>query len=40
MQEINPVKIDFTVPERYMNAIHAGDEINFSVDDVDKYLKK
>ncbi len=32
MQEINPVKIDFTVPERYMNMIHAGDEITFTVE--------
>ena len=36
MQEISPVKIDFTVPERYMNAIHTGDEINFSVEGVNE----
>ena len=39
MQEINPVKIDFTVPERYMNKIHNGDEINFSVEGMNETYK-
>ncbi len=32
IQDIDPVKIDFTVPERYMNLVHYGDEITFSVE--------
>lgn len=39
MQEINPVKIDFTVPERYMNSIHPADEISFSVEGMNETFK-
>jgi len=39
MQQIDQVKIDFTVPERYMNAVHNGDEISFTVDGMNEPLK-
>ncbi len=32
IQEIDPIKIEFTVPERYMNLVHTEDEITFSVE--------
>ncbi|ATL46948.1 efflux transporter periplasmic adaptor subunit [Chitinophaga caeni] len=31
LQQLNPLKIDFTVPEKYRNAVKVGDEISFSV---------
>lgn len=35
LQEVNPVKIDFSVPERYIAKIQAGITINFTVQGVD-----
>lgn len=29
--DVNPVKIDFSVPEKYVNLVHAGDKITFTV---------
>ena len=35
LQEVDPVKIDFSVPERYISRVTVGDEINFTVQGVD-----
>lgn len=35
LQELNPVKIDFSVPERYINRVTVGDRITFDVQGVD-----
>ncbi|PKD43147.1 efflux RND transporter periplasmic adaptor subunit [Rhodohalobacter barkolensis] len=35
LQEIDPVKIDFSVPERYISRVDIGDEINFDVQGID-----
>lgn len=35
LQEINPVKIDFSIPERYISRVKVGDQINFTVQGVD-----
>jgi membrane fusion protein (multidrug efflux system) len=35
LQEVNPVKIDFSIPERYIAKIQAGITINFTVQGVD-----
>lgn len=35
LQEVNPVKIDFSIPERYISKIRAGISINFTVQGVD-----
>jgi membrane fusion protein (multidrug efflux system) len=35
LQELNPVKIDFSVPERYINRVTVGDRIAFTVQGVD-----
>jgi membrane fusion protein, multidrug efflux system len=32
IQAINPIKIDFTIPEKYVNAVRIGDEITFSTE--------
>lgn len=38
---LNPVKIDFTVPEKYANAVRTGDNISFSVEgEKDKFTGK
>ena len=38
---LNPVKIDFTIPEKYANAVRIGDNINFSIEGInDKFLGK
>ena len=31
LEELDPVKIDFSIPEKYMNQVHKGDEIFFTV---------
>jgi membrane fusion protein (multidrug efflux system) len=31
LQDINPVKIDFSIPERYVNTVEVGDQVTFSV---------
>ncbi|NGP77250.1 efflux RND transporter periplasmic adaptor subunit [Balneolaceae bacterium YR4-1] len=31
LQNINPVKLDFSVPERYVNRVRVGDDISFTV---------
>jgi membrane fusion protein (multidrug efflux system) len=31
LQNINPVKIDFSIPERYSSMVDAGDKINFTI---------
>lgn len=35
LQDINPVKIDFSVPERYISRVDVGDQIRFNVQGVD-----
>ncbi|WP_069132330.1 efflux RND transporter periplasmic adaptor subunit [Rhodohalobacter halophilus] len=35
LQEINRVKIDFSVPERYLSRVDIGDKINFNVQGID-----
>ena len=35
LQEINTVKIDFSVPERYLSRVDIGDKINFTVQGID-----
>lgn len=35
LQAINPVKIDFSIPERYIARVSAGDMINFTVQGID-----
>ncbi len=35
LQEVNPVKIDFSIPERYIPRVQIGDLINFNVQGVD-----
>ncbi|MDZ7715953.1 MAG: efflux RND transporter periplasmic adaptor subunit [Balneolaceae bacterium] len=36
LQNINPVKVDFSVPERYVNMVKEGDKISFTVQGTDK----
>lgn len=36
LQNINPVKLDFSVPERYVNRVRNGDKISFTVQGTDK----
>jgi membrane fusion protein (multidrug efflux system) len=31
IQEIEPVKIDFSIPEKYMNIVKTGDEVKFTI---------
>ena len=35
LQNINPVKLDFSVPERYVNRVRVGDRITFTVQGTD-----
>ena len=35
LQEVNPIKIDFSIPERFISSVDVGDEINFTVQGVD-----
>lgn len=35
LQEVDPIKIDFSVPERYISRVTVGDGINFTVQGVD-----
>lgn len=35
LQEVNPVKIDFSIPERYISRVDVTDQINFSVQGYD-----
>lgn len=35
LQSINPVKLDFSVPERYVNRVKVGDKITFTVQGTD-----
>lgn len=35
LQKVNPVKIDFSVPERYISRVQVGDQVNFRVQGVD-----
>lgn len=35
LQSLNPVKIDFSIPERYISRVAIGDRINFTVQGVD-----
>lgn len=35
LQEVDPIKIDFSVPERYISRVTVGDEIKFNVQGVD-----
>ncbi len=39
LQDINPVKIDFSVPERYVNTVEIGDNITFSVQGTEETFK-
>jgi len=36
LQNINPVKIDFSIPERYFSRVETGDEISFTVQGTDR----
>ena len=36
LQNINPVKVDFSVPERYVSRVKEGDKITFTVQGTDK----
>jgi membrane fusion protein, multidrug efflux system len=36
LQNINPIKIDFSIPERYSSMVEVGDEINFTISGSDK----
>ena len=36
LQNINPVKLDFSVPERYVNRVKVGDVITFTVQGTDR----
>lgn len=36
LQNINPVKLDFSVPERYVNRVKVGDKLTFTVQGTDK----
>jgi membrane fusion protein (multidrug efflux system) len=41
LQNINPIKIDFSIPERYSSMVNVGDEINFSITgNTKKYIGK
>ena len=35
LQELNPIKIDFSVPERYISRVTTGDKIDFDVQGID-----
>ena len=35
LQKVDPVKIDFSVPERYISRVDVGDQVNFNVQGVD-----
>jgi membrane fusion protein (multidrug efflux system) len=35
LQSINPIKVDFSIPERYISRVAIGDRINFTVQGVD-----
>lgn len=39
LQNINPVKLDFSVPERYVNRVRVGDKIAFTVQGTDKVFE-
>lgn len=39
LQDINPVKIDFSIPERYAQRVSRGDDIFFQVDGIDGAFK-
>jgi len=36
LQNINPVKVDFSIPERYLNKVEEGDKITFTVEGTDQ----
>ncbi len=36
LQNINPLKIDFSVPEKYFNRVNVGNQISFTVQGLDK----
>ncbi len=41
IQVLNPVKVDFTIPEKYANVVRIGDEITFSTEGTtDKFMGK
>ena len=35
VQQIDPVKIDFSIPEKYINSVRVGDNVNFTVEGMD-----
>lgn len=39
LQNINPVKLDFSVPERYVNRVKVGDDITFTVQGTDRVFE-
>lgn len=39
LHDLDPVKVDFSVPERYAALMHVGDEISFSVEGVERGFK-
>lgn len=38
-QQIDPLKVDFTIPEKYASAVHNGDNVNFNVDGFSEVFK-
>ncbi|MEZ0538600.1 efflux RND transporter periplasmic adaptor subunit [Fibrella arboris] len=34
LQQLNPMKLDFTVPERYSSSVRSGERVNFTLDGV------
>ncbi|MDR8392772.1 efflux RND transporter periplasmic adaptor subunit [Aliifodinibius sp. S!AR15-10] len=36
LQSINPIKLDFSIPERYVNTVEVGDRITFTVQGTDR----
>ena len=39
LQNINPVKLDFSVPERYVNRVRVGDKITFTVQGTERVFE-
>lgn len=39
LQEVDPVRIDFNIPEKYMSQVHLEDEIRFSIPGINEEFK-
>ncbi len=41
LQNVNPVKVDFSIPEKYAGSVNTGDQVNFKVEGVsENYIGK